>query len=229
MRVDVAFTPHEEAAAHVGIVVDVIRATSSIAQALASGYERVLCCAEIEEARALRAQLGDEAVVGGERNAVVVDGFDVGASPREFAAGPKAPTLILTTTNGTRAILTAAARCDVVLLGSLLSLSAVVRSAQAEGGDVAIICSGFKGSFALDDAYCAGRIAAALGGSPTDAALAAAALAAAWPDPLAGLNARTYGPPGLEADIEHCAQVDLLDVTPRLTGMIDGGAEIRSA
>jgi 2-phosphosulfolactate phosphatase len=226
VRVDVAFTPDEHAAARVGIVVDVIRATSSIAQALASGYERVLCCAEIDEARALRAELGDEAVVGGERNAIVVDGFDVGASPREFAEGAKAPTLILTTTNGTRAILTAASRCEVVLLGSLLSLSAVAAAARAAEGDVAIVCSGFKGDFALDDAYCAGRLVEALGGEPTDAAVAAAALARAWPTPLEGLNARTYGPPGLEADIEHCAQVDLLATVPRFARMVGAAAEI---
>jgi 2-phosphosulfolactate phosphatase len=227
VRVDVAFTPGEEAAARVGIVVDVIRATSSIAQALASGYQRVLCCAEIDEARRLRAELGDDAVVGGERNAVVVDGFDVGASPRQFTEAPKAKTLILTTTNGTLAILTAASRCDVVLLGSLLNLSAVARAAREAGGDVAIICSGFKGGFALDDAYCAGRIAGALGGERSDAAIAAGVVAAAWPDPLEGLNARTYGPPGLEADIEFCAQVDLLDVTPVLSRMIGTAAEIR--
>jgi 2-phosphosulfolactate phosphatase len=226
VHVHVAFTPSEEAAARVGIVVDVIRATSSIAQALASGYERVLCCAEIDEARALRAELGDEAVVGGERSAVVVEGFDVGASPREFAAAPAARTLILTTTNGTGAILAAAARCDVVLLGSLLDLSAVVRAAREEGGDVAVICSGFKGAFALDDAYCAGRIVAGLGGERSDAAVAAEALAGAWPDPLDGLNARTYGPPGLEADIAYCAQVDLLDTVPRFARMVGSAAEI---
>src|SRR6202035_2727869 len=99
MSVHVAFVPAERVAAEVGVVVDVVRATSSIAQALASGYERVLCCREIDEARALRSELGDEAVVGGERRGVVVDGFAVGASPREFAEGPKAPTLILSTTN----------------------------------------------------------------------------------------------------------------------------------
>jgi 2-phosphosulfolactate phosphatase len=227
VRVDVAFTPAEEASAHVGIVVDVIRATSSIAQALASGYERVLCCAEIDDARALREELGDEAVVGGERNAVVVEGFDVGASPREFASGARARTLVLTTTNGTRTILTAASRCDVVLVGSLLNLSAVVAEARREGGDVVIVCSGFKGGFALDDAYCAGRIVTALDGEPTDSGVAAATIAEAWPDPLAGLNARTYGPPGLEEDIAYCAQVDLLDVVPRFTGMIASAAEIR--
>ena len=227
MRIDVAFTPAEEASARIGIVVDVIRATSSIAQALASSYERVLCCAEIDEARALREELGDEAVVGGERNAIVVDGFDVGASPREFAGPPKARTLILTTTNGTRAILAAASECDVVLLGSLLNLSAVAEAARRENGDVAIVCSGFKGTFALDDAYCAGRIVDAIGGEPSDAAIAASTIAAAWPDPLAGLNARTYGPPGLEDDIRHCAQVDYLSVVPRFTGMTGSAAEIR--
>src|SRR3954449_12471022 len=227
MTVHVVFTPDEAAPAEVGIVVDVLRATSSIAQALAAGYDRVLCCAEIDEARALREDLGDEAVVGGERNAIVVDGFDVGASPREFAGPPKARTLILTTTNGTRAILTAASECDVVLLGSLLNLSAVAEAARRESGDVAVVCSGFKGTFALDDAYCAGRIVDAIGGEPSDAAIAASTLAAAWPDPLAGLNARTYGPPGLEDDIRHCAQVDYLSVVPRFTGMKGAAAEIR--
>ena len=226
MHVHVAFTPKEEAAARIGIVVDVIRATSSIAHARASGYERVLCCAEIAEAQELRTELGDEAVVGGERNAVVVEGFDVGASPREFAQAPKAPTLILTTTNGTRAILTAASRCEIVLLGSLLNLSALVHAVRRTGGDVAILCSGFKGAFALDDAYCAGRIVEALDGERSDAAIGAGVIARAWPDPLAGLNARTYGPPGLEADIEFCAQVDLLDVVPRFSRMVGTAAEI---
>ena len=226
MRVHVAFTPEEGASARVGIVVDVIRATSSIAQALASGYERVLCCAEIDDARALRRELGDEAVVGGERDAVVVEGFDVGASPREFAEGARAPTLILTTTNGTRAILTAAERCGVVYLGSLLNLSAVAGAAREDGGDVAVVCSGFKGTFALDDAYCAGRIVAALDGERTDAAIAADVLARSWPSPLDGLNARTYGPPGLEADIEFCARVDALSTVPRFARMVGPAAEI---
>jgi 2-phosphosulfolactate phosphatase len=226
VHVHVAFTPDEEAAARIGIVVDVIRATSSIAQALASGYERVLCCAEIDEARSLRAELGDDAVVGGERNAVVVEGFDVGASPREFAQAPKAKTLILTTTNGTRAILTAVSRCEVVLLGSLLNLSALAAAVRADGGDVAIVCSGFKGTFALDDAYCAGRIVGELDGTRTDAAIAAEVLSRSWPTPLEGLNARTYGPPGLEADVEFCARVNSLQMVPRFSRMVGTAAEI---
>jgi 2-phosphosulfolactate phosphatase len=226
VRVDVAFTPVEESDAAVGIVVDVVRATSSIAQALAAGYERVLCCREIEEATALRRELGDEAVVGGERNGVVVEGFDVGASPREFAAGPRASTLILSTTNGTAAILTAAAHSQVVLVGSLLNLRAVAAAARAAGGDVAIFCAGFKGGFAFDDAFCAGRIVQELGGEPTDAALAADLLARAYPDPHDGLRARRYGPPGLEADVEYCARENLLATVPRFARMVGPAAEI---
>jgi 2-phosphosulfolactate phosphatase len=225
MRVHVAFTPSEAATADLGIVVDVVRATSSIAQALASGYRRVLCCAEVEQARALRDSL-DDAVVGGERDAVRIEGFDVGASPRELLE-PRAETLVLSTTNGTRAILAAAERCGEVVLGSLLNLEAVARAAQ-DAGDVAVLCAGFKGAFAFDDAYCAGRIVASIGhgAERSDAAIAAALLARAYPRALDGLNARTYGPPGLEADIEWCARESVLDVVPRLTGVVDGAAEI---
>ena len=226
MHVHAAFTPAEEGAASVGIVVDVIRATSSIAQALAVGYERVLCCREIDEAQALRSQLGDEAVVGGERNGVVVEGFDVGASPREFAAGPQARDLILSTTNGTAAILSAAERCETVFLGSLLNLGAVVAAARKAEHDVVVYCAGFKGMFALDDAYCAGRIVAELAGERSDAAAAAELLARSFSSALEGLNARTYGPPGLEADIEYCAQENLLDTVPRFARMVGPAAEI---
>jgi 2-phosphosulfolactate phosphatase len=224
VRIHVAFTPDEAASAPTGIVVDVVRATSTIAQALAAGYGRVLCVPEIEQARALREELEDS-VVGGERDAVRIEGFDVGASPREFLE-PRASTLILSTTNGTRTIVTAAERCDEVLIGSLLNLDAVARAAVERGEDVAVICAGYKGAFAFDDAYCAGRIVQALAGDRTDAAVAAALLAGAFPSPLDGLNARTYGPPGLEADIEFCARESVLDAVPRLVGRRGPAAEI---
>ena len=228
MRVHVAFTPAEAASAPVGIVVDVLRATSTIAQALASGYERVLCCREIDEARELRARIPD-ALVGGERDAVRIEGFDVGASPREFVERrPGTSTLILSTTNGTSAILEAAERCDTVLLGSLLNLGALVRGVKERGEDVAILCAGFKGAFALDDAYCAGRIVQELGGQRSDAAIAAELVARAYPDAHTGLTARTYGPPGLEEDIRFCARESVLDAVPRYVGNHESAAEIRS-
>jgi len=225
VHVHVAFTPEETATAAVGIVVDVIRASSTVAQALAAGYERVLCCAEVAEARRLRAEI-DDAVVGGEREAVRIEGFDVGASPREFLQ-PRAGTLILSTTNGTRAILAAASGCAEVLVGSLLNLRAVVDWARRRDKDVAILCAGFTGMFALDDAYCPGRIVEQLGGERTDAALAAALVAAAFPDALTGLSARTYGPPGLEEDIAFCAREDRLDVVPRVSRRLGTAVELR--
>ena len=224
MRIDVAFTPAEEVAAPLAIVVDVLRATSTIAQALASGYERVLCAGEIEAARELRRTVPDS-LLGGEREARRIEGFDVGASPREFLDA-RARTLILSTTNGTRAILTAATRADEVVLGSLLNLEAIVRRALERGSDVAVVCAGFKGAFALDDAYCAGRIVQLLDGQRSDAALAAELVARAFPTALEGLNARTYGPPGLEEDIAFCARESVIDVVPRFSRMIGAAAEI---
>ena len=224
MHVHVAFTPAENAAAPLGVVVDVLRASSTIAQALAAGYRRVLCCAEIDEARALR-EATPNSLLGGERDAVRIEGFDVGASPREFLE-PRAETLILSTTNGTRSILTVASRCDEVLLGSLLNLEAVAAAVRERGRDAVVVCAGFKGRFALDDAYCAGRIVELLDADRSDAALAAALVARAFPDAREGLNARTYGPPGLEEDIAFCARESVLGVVPRFTGMVGTAAEV---
>jgi 2-phosphosulfolactate phosphatase len=225
VRLDVAFTPAEAGPAHVAVVVDVMRATSTIAQALAAGYRRVLCCREIDEARALREELGDSAVVGGERNAILVEGFDLGASPREYLE-PRAETAIITTTNGTKSILAAAANSEVVLLGSLLNLDAVAAEARAPGKDVTVVCAGYQGSFAIDDAYCAGRIVELLDGERTDAAVAAAALAHFYPSAWEGVNARTYGPPGLEDDLRWCTQENTLRVVPRFSRMVGAAAEI---
>lgn len=221
MRVHVAFTPEEVLEAPVAVVVDVMRATSTIAQALASGYERIYCCREIEDARALQAKLG-EGLLGGERSAVQVEGFDLGASPREVLE-PRGRVLIYSTTNGTKAVLAAAAACERVVLGSLLNLSAVAGTVQ---DDCVVVCAGFQGQFALDDAYCAGRIVELLDAEVTDAAKACGILARSFPTAWDGIMARTYGPPGLEEDIEFCAQENTIDVVPRFSRMVDGAAEI---
>ena len=224
MNVAVAFTPSEAIAAPVGIVVDVLRATSTIAQALASGWPRVLCAPGIEEARAVREQLG-EGLLGGERLGQRIEGFDVGASPREFLDGGDVP-LIFSTTNGTRAILTAASSCERVFLGSLLNLDAVAAAARESGEDVVIVCAGFNGSFAFDDAYCAGRIVQLLEGDRNDAAKASELIARSFDDPHEGLTERTYGPPGLDEDIRFCARENVLDVVPRFSRMVGPAAEI---
>jgi 2-phosphosulfolactate phosphatase len=229
MRVHVAFTPAEEVFAPVGIVIDVLRATSTMTQALAAGYRRVLCCSEVDEARAVAAG-HEQAVLAGERGTVVIPGFDLGNSPRDFQE-PAGETVVLTTTNGTRLLLAAAARCDVVLVGSLLNLAAVVEAARASGADdVAVLCAGVQGELALDDAFCAGRMAAALDGDPTDSAAAAIRLAGTFATNEEGLgasqSARNLHASGLDADIAWCAQESVLDVVPRYVQMVGPAAEV---
>ena len=228
MRVHVAFTPDEAAAAPTGVVIDVIRATSTICQALDAGYERVWCAAEVEDARALA---GDGVTLGGERLGVLIDGFDLGNSPREYLE-PRSATLAMSTTNGTRAIVTAAERCDRVLIASLLNLAAVTEEARAHGDDVAVFCAGVKGAFALDDAYVAGRVADGLGFERSDAAEAAVRLAASYASAeeafrasRSGRNLVNHGPE-LESDIPWCARESVLGVVPRLAGRHGVAAEI---
>jgi 2-phosphosulfolactate phosphatase len=226
--VHVAFTPAEATRAPTGIVVDVLRATSSIVQALAGGYRRVLCCAEIDEARALRAEIPDS-VLAGERWAGPIPGFDLGNSPRDFVEA-QAETLILTTTNGTRAIVAAAADCDEVLVGSLLNLDAVAAAARARADDVAIVCAGVDGRFTLDDAYCAGRIAELVGDERTDSAEAAVRIAWSFASAEEGLRAsRTPHEFVIEHDLEWCARESVLDVAPWFAGMHGPAAEIVGA
>lgn len=217
MRVRVGFTPGEQVGAPVGIVIDVLRATSTICQALEAGYERVVCVGEVDDARALA---GDGVALAGERHNVRIDGFDYGNSPREFANGaaPRS-TLVLTTTNGTRLLLAAATRCESVLVGSLLNLDAVVETVRG-ASEVAVLCAGVEGAFAIDDAYVAGRIAAALGGEPDDAAIAAIRLARSFPSPEEGIgggsSAANIRRASLDEDIPWCARESVLDLVPRV-------------
>jgi 2-phosphosulfolactate phosphatase len=230
VHVDVVFTPDEAGAAPTGLVIDVIRATSTICQALAAGYQRAFCAAEVEEARALRDALG-EGVLGGERHAVRIPGFDLGNSPREYVE-PLAETLILSTTNGTRAVVAAAARCERVFIASMLNLSAVVEAARAAGEDVVVVCAGVQGTLALDDAFVAGRIVEILGWERTDAADAAVRLVSTWSGAEEAFRASKSGrnlmenAPELEPDIPFCARESVLEVVPRLVAMRDGAAEI---
>jgi 2-phosphosulfolactate phosphatase len=228
VRVHVAFTPAETAPVPTGIVVDVLRATSTIVQALESGYERVYCCAEVEEAFALRDELGG-AVLAGERGGNPLPGFDLGNSPLEFLK-PRAEAVVLTTTNGTRAIVGAAANCATVLVGSLLNLQAVTAAARGLGQDVEIVCAGLRGGYCEDDAYCAGRIAALLGGEPTDAAERALELAASFRSADEALHSiRRSDERVAKEDLAWCAQESVASVVPRFASMHGPAAEIVGA
>jgi 2-phosphosulfolactate phosphatase len=233
MRVHVAFTPAEAVESPLAVVVDVLRATSTITQALASGYHSVLCCTEIEQARELAARQ-PSAVLGGERRCLPIPGFDCGNSPSEYAGEPAAETLVLSTTNGTKLLVAAAERSERVLVASMLNLAAVVGAVQGDPSDeVAILCAGVRGELCLDDAYVAGRIAEQLDGAETDSAVAAIRLARSFATPYEGLaasqSARNLLSAGLPEDIEWCARESVVDVVPRLAGMVGPAARVTLA
>jgi len=224
VQVRVGFTPAEQVSGELGIAIDVLRATSTMCQAFASGYERVICVAEVEDARALA---GDGIALAGERENVPIEGFDFGNSPREFLEPPLShegalrSTLVMTTTNGTRLLLAAAARCEKVLVASLLNLGAVVEAARTSGAaDVAVLCAGVEGAFAIDDAYVAGRIARELGGVPDDAAAAAVRLAESFGSAEegigGGISAENIRNANLDEDIGWCARESALELVPRI-------------
>jgi 2-phosphosulfolactate phosphatase len=225
--VDVAFTPDEPVNGPVAIVIDVLRTTSTIVQALASGYRRVLCCAEVDEAFALRDEVGD-AVLAGERLAASIPGFDLGNSPRDFVE-PLGETLLLTTTNGTRAVIAAAARCEVVFIGSLLNLEAVAAAARGRGEDVALVCAGVEGTRAIDDVYCAGRIAELLDGERTATAEEALAISRSFLNAQEALEASVNPRQrDLGEDIAWCARESVYAVVPTFAGMRGAAAEVMS-
>jgi 2-phosphosulfolactate phosphatase len=211
VRVHVAFTPSETTPVPTAIVVDVLRATSTIAEAFA-----------------LREELGD-AVLAGERGGNPPPGFDLGNSPIEFLR-PRAEAVVLTTSNGTRAIVQAAANCKVVLVGSLLNLEAVAAAARRLEEDVEIVCAGLRGGYSEDDAYCAGRLAALVGGEATDAAERALELAASFPSAEEALRSiRRVGETVAQEDLAWCARENAAPVVPQLASMHGSAAEIVGA
>src|SRR5262245_27251484 len=141
------------------VVIDVLRATSTIVTAVANGAKAVYPVGSPEDAVRLASSLGREGtLLCGERRGLKVEGYHLGNSPSEFTrdrvAGQR---LVMSTTNGTHALQTAAASAERVLVGSLLNLGAVARLATFADGLV-VLCAGREQRFALDDALCAGLL-----------------------------------------------------------------------
>ncbi len=221
--IDVAFTRAEVRPAEVAVVIDVLRATSSIVQALASGYERVLCCDSIERAEQLR---GPGRVLAGERDCLPPPGFDLGNSPSGFA-NPQGREVVLATTNGAPTLVAAADAADQVVVAAMSNLSAVVSFVR--GADVLLICAGTDGMAGLDDVYVAGRIALMLDGPRTDAAQMAQCLAEHYASPELALSASRAAEnlvqAGLEDDVLDCAADSIHAVVPRVAQASDGVVE----
>jgi 2-phosphosulfolactate phosphatase len=209
------------------VVIDVLRATTTVITALAHGAKAVIPAATSEEAVRLASNLEKDGVLlAGERKSVKIEGFALGNSPREMtAAAVTGKTIVLSTTNGTPALV-AAQGGDPVLVGAPANFKAVVARARevlAQRGELVIVCAGREKQFAVEDAYTAGRLVKAVkrGVRPValnDAATAAVALTAAyagWSEALAASEAaRLLAEVDLAEDVHFAAKPDRFDVVP---------------
>jgi len=145
------------------VVIDTLRATSTIITAIANGCSVFIPVEEPSEAVELQRTLHHETVLlGGERNSQLIDGFSLSNSPLEYTRDVVSnKTIVFTTTNGTRAIRSAADAFQV-LIGAYINVSAVAAQLVATKRDVTLLCAGTEGNFSTDDCVTAGAIIQAL-------------------------------------------------------------------
>ena len=232
MRIDVFFGPGGVTAAdtsgRVVLVIDVLRASTTIAVALANGARAVIPLDSTEEVvTRAKAFERSEVRLAGERQMRTIPGFDLGNSPGEFTREVvEGKTVLMTTTNGTAAIGVVQGARDLVV-GSYVNFSAVLamlRAALRGGTDIAIVCAGREKQFALEDAACAGRFVHHVSRRLSDVALNDAALAAMLIDRRysdnilrlfsASAHGRSLSEAGFGDDLTVSAAVDSYPVIP---------------
>jgi 2-phosphosulfolactate phosphatase len=239
MTIDVFFSPEGVGEASVegrtAVVIDVIRATSTVVEALANGARAIFPTVSTEEAVKLASSLGrEDTLLCGERKGLKIEGFDLGNSPAEFTPEiVMGKQLVLTTTNGTRAF-AAVEDADRVLAAAFMNLSAVSASLD-KVERLVMVCAGRENLFSLDDALCAGMLIRNLedrrkGERPSegrredlilnDAGRVVLDLALKYPLDEEFLRSTAAGKAladvGLEGDLELCASMDRHNLVPEM-------------
>lgn len=234
MRIDVHFSGNSSGGGQhdlhdrVVLVVDVLRASTSIAAALANGARAVIPFEGVDEAilRARSLERSD-VLLAGERKMAPIQGFALGNSPREFTADiVTGKTIVMTTTNGTTTLASTVGAAEV-LVGAFANYSAVLawlRAAARAGKSLTIVCAGSHGRFALEDAICAGRFVRGVARRGIQPELGDAANVAAIVDRRMGadlpavLRDSEHGRALIEAghgdDVTYCAAIDTHPVVP---------------
>lgn len=236
MRVDVTLTAESAAAApprsSTVLVVDVLRASTTIVTALGNGCAAIVPVSDADEARRRAAGFPvGAALIAGERRGEPLAGFDLGNSPLEFTPDRvRGRTVILTTSNGTRALLASREAPDVAVAG-LVNLGAAAAWAAGTGRDVTIVCAGERGAVSLEDQVCAGLLVDRLardepGTMLSETAHAARAVAAPYdkdPGRLAADSswARHLTSRGRGADVAACLALDTTTLVPRFLPDVD--------
>lgn len=205
-------------------VIDVLRATSVITTALTNGAKGIIPVKTVEEAQKQKI-LFPNAILGGERDAIKLPGFDNGNSPFEY---PKevvdGKMIILSTTNGTLA-LSKTLEAEVVLIASFLNLGSVVEELARQNIPIHILCSGTKGEFSMDDFLCAGAVISELENKISLKSDDLSELAKnTWKDAKSDIHSylrtcKHYNilkNNGFGRDLEYCFQINTIDSVPKL-------------
>lgn len=232
--IDVALIPNvvnaQQVTGSVAIVIDVLRASSTMLTALFNGAKQIIPVIEPEEAKNMARKLNPgEWLLCGEREGDKIPGFDLGNSPLEFNKEAVAgKTVIMSTTNGTKAC-HSAQNAGSVYISCFLNLTAVSDVVKQTNENIQIITSGKEGRFSLEDTVCAGAIVEKLNTENsyllTDAARVAQILYTIYRsnirDMLAACEHGVYLTSlGYTQDLDYCAQIDTLQLVPKFTSGI---------
>jgi 2-phosphosulfolactate phosphatase len=243
MRIDTLFTANEiDEVAVKGksvVIIDVLRVCTTIAYALSNGCERIIPVDTVEAATNLTASLDKKVtLLGGEKEGRRIDGFNLGNSPAEYAPEVvKGKTIIMATSNGTRAIWRSQAAKEI-LIASLVNMTSVADHV-AKLDVLTVVCAGKQGRFAMEDAVCAGMLVYRLAEDNnldlSDGAEAARALYKLNRQSIAKLlreceHGRYLSRLGFEGDLDVCGKIDSLKILPIVKeGRIDRQKRARKA
>ncbi|MFA5418726.1 MAG: 2-phosphosulfolactate phosphatase [Bacteroidales bacterium] len=217
------------------VVIDVLRATSTMITALMHGAKQIFPVREIDQAFDLKQRLsGKEVLLCGERDAGIIPGFDLGNSPLEYTAERiRGKTLIFSTTNGTKAI-ESVRNARKVLLGSFLNASAIAKQVQHEK-EIVLLCSGTNGQFSMDDAFCAAYITTQIkkkvlvkGCDLTNTLLLAYLNTLInWADVVKNCHhSKLLICKGYEKDVDYCLQTSITNQVPRYNSQLESISSI---
>lgn len=205
------------------IVIDMLRATSVIITALNNGCKNVIPVVNVDDAIQLSEKYGKNYILGGERKAVKIEGFDCSNSPLEYTTNlVKNKTLILTTTNGTKAI-NASLKAKDILIGAIINAKAVSEKAVKLKNNIVIVNAGTYGKFSIDDFLCAGYIIDCILKLNKDIELTDCAIAAQclykYNENInefmkKAKHCKRLIELGFEKDITYCCQKDITNVVP---------------
>jgi len=143
----------------IAVIIDILRASTTIVHALANGARRIIPCSEVDEAQQIAdGQPAESVLLGGEREGVLIEGFDLDNNPFAYKHDVvQDKTIVFTTSNGTKALLRSAGAARI-LIGAFVNLESLVTVLAADSRPIHLVCAGTKGKITVEDSLCAGAI-----------------------------------------------------------------------